>query len=46
MCAAVGLVYYAWYHTDHMHLHLVKAYAHIGHKEAQATMGHKLLNGQ
>ncbi|KAK4301808.1 hypothetical protein Pmani_026075 [Petrolisthes manimaculis] len=45
VCAGMGLVYYAWYHTDHMHFHLVKAYAHMGHSDAQATMGHKLLNG-
>lgn len=43
---AVGLVYYGWYHSDHMHFHISKAYANLGHKDAQATVGHKLLNGQ
>lgn len=43
---AVGLIYYAWYHSDHMHFHVTKAYAQFGHKEAQATVGHKLLLGK
>ncbi|XP_068237534.1 uncharacterized protein [Palaemon carinicauda] len=43
---AIGLVYYAWYHGEHMHFHVTKAYAHFGHKEAQATVGHKLLVGK
>ncbi|XP_063611572.1 uncharacterized protein LOC134785217 [Penaeus indicus] len=44
--AAFGLLYYAWYHTDHMHFHITKAYAHLGHLDAQATVGHKLLMGK
>ncbi|XP_071552800.1 uncharacterized protein [Panulirus ornatus] len=43
---AVGVVYYAWYHADHFHYHVTKAYAHLGHSHAQATVGHKLLNGK
>nr|XP_027232485.1 uncharacterized protein LOC113823951 [Penaeus vannamei] len=35
-----------WYHTDHMHFHITKAYAHLGHLDAQATVGHKLLMGK
>ncbi|XP_050685930.1 uncharacterized protein LOC126992981 [Eriocheir sinensis] len=46
VAAGLGLVYYAWFHSDHMHFHLTKAYAHLGHREAQATVGHKLLHGK
>ncbi|XP_045612217.2 uncharacterized protein [Procambarus clarkii] len=46
IAGSVGLVYYAWYHGDHMHYHITKVYAHLGHREAQATVGHKLLNGK
>ncbi|KAK8396098.1 hypothetical protein O3P69_005302 [Scylla paramamosain] len=37
VAASLGTLYYAWFHSDHMHFHLVKAYAHLGHREAQAT---------
>ncbi|XP_063842456.1 protein sel-1 homolog 1-like isoform X2 [Scylla paramamosain] len=46
VAASLGTLYYAWFHSDHMHFHLVKAYAHLGHREAQATVGHKLLHGK
>ncbi|KAG7156576.1 uncharacterized protein LOC121853656 [Homarus americanus] len=46
VAGAVGLVYYAWYHSDHMHFHITKVYAHLGHKDAQASIGHKFLNGK
>ncbi|XP_053655533.1 uncharacterized protein [Cherax quadricarinatus] len=46
VAGALGLLYYGLYYTEHMHYHIVKAYAHLGYKDAQATVGHKLLNGK
>ena len=42
---ALGLLYYAWFYTEHMHFHVTKAYAHLGYKDAQAVIGHKYLHG-
>lgn len=46
MAAGLGMMYWALFHPDHLHFHMTKAYAHLGHKEAQATVGHKLLHGE
>uniref|UniRef100_A0A6A7G815 ERAD-associated E3 ubiquitin-protein ligase component HRD3A-like n=1 Tax=Hirondellea gigas TaxID=1518452 RepID=A0A6A7G815_9CRUS len=43
---AVGLVYYAWYHTDHMHFNTIKLYGHYGHMQAQAITAEKYLHGK
>ena len=39
-------MYYAWYHTDHMHFHATKLYGHLGHTQAQAMTAEKYLHGK
>lgn len=43
---AFGMMYYAWYHTDHMHFHATKLYGHLGHMQAQAMTAEKYLHGK
>lgn len=41
-----GLVYYSYYHFDHMHFHVTKAYAHMGFTEAEHIVGQRYLHGK
>ncbi|KAG8197555.1 hypothetical protein JTE90_007291 [Oedothorax gibbosus] len=39
------LLYYAYFHFEHLHFHVTHLYAKMGHTHAQHAMGHKYLNG-
>ncbi|XP_043239179.1 uncharacterized protein NMB1327-like [Amphibalanus amphitrite] len=42
----VSLGYWCYYHFDHFHFHVTRAYAHIGHTEAQHLIGQRYLHGR
>ncbi|KAL7644780.1 UNVERIFIED_CONTAM: hypothetical protein RMT77_004593 [Armadillidium vulgare] len=42
----LAFLYYGWYYTEHLHYHVTKLYAKMGHREAQSLIGHKLLHGK
>lgn len=41
----VFLLYYSYFYFDHLHFHVTRIYAHIGHSHAQHAIGHKYLTG-
>jgi hypothetical protein len=40
-----GLMYYAYYYFEHMHVSVVHAYAHLGFDTAQHDLGNRYLHG-
>lgn len=42
----IGLIYYAYYYYEHMHIHALKAYAHMGFDSAQHELGNRYLHGE
>ncbi|GFY44259.1 uncharacterized protein TNIN_480881 [Trichonephila inaurata madagascariensis] len=45
LSSIVALLYYSYFHFDHLHFHVTHMYAQMGHAHAQHAMGHKYLNG-
>ena len=43
--AMLCLMYYAYYHFEHMHVSVVHAYAHLGFDTAQHDLGNRYLHG-
>ncbi len=40
-----GLAYYSYYYFEHMHVNVMKAYAHLGYDTAQHELGNRYLHG-
>lgn len=45
LLAVVSLAYYAYYYYEHMHVNVLKAYAHFGFDAAQHELGNRYLHG-
>ena len=41
----IVLCYYSYYYFDHMHVNVIKAYAHLGFHTAQHELGNRYLHG-
>jgi TPR repeat protein len=39
------MIYYSYYHFDHMHTSIIKGYAHLGYDTAQHELGNRYLHG-
>ncbi|XP_037078233.1 secretory immunoglobulin A-binding protein EsiB-like [Pollicipes pollicipes] len=46
VAASVALTYWCYYYFDHFHFHVSRAYAHLGHTEAQHVLGQRYLHGR
>lgn len=42
----IALAYYAYYYYEHMHVNVIKAYAHMGFDTAQHELGNRYLHGK
>jgi hypothetical protein len=43
--AVLSLAYYAYYYFEHMHVNVIRAYAHLGFDTAQNELGNRYLHG-
>jgi hypothetical protein len=43
--AVFALIYYAYFHFEHMHVNVLHAYAHLGYDLAQHELGNRYLHG-
>lgn len=49
VCVVVGVLLfflYMYYYMDHLHFHVLNAYANVGVSHAQHHVAHKYLNGE
>ena len=42
----VGMIYYAYYYVEHMHVNVIHGYAYLGYSIAQHELGDRYLHGK